>query len=260
MMTVLWLVQRRRGNAGIVDVGCGRRPPGLLRGHVGRSPLGCRADWHVVRPAGDLLLFDRVLGYARRRPVPNTSRKSGGHDQPTAFFPFLPVRRRWRLRVLCVAPPRVAGIPWIAGRDGISRVCRSDRSRRQYRACRPATRPLQRAESRQDLPRGWWRFRAPELLLRVAPLVVVCCVGGWRASEVGHAPCGCCECSFPAQDVTGIPPTEVQALASRGEDYRQYQRTTTRLFVVSQEKGRERRTQTIVYRKLYVLVSSPLST
>jgi steroid 5-alpha reductase family enzyme len=27
--------------------------------------------------------------------------------------------------------------------------------------------------------------------------------------------------------VTGIPPTEAQALASRGEDYRQYQRTTS---------------------------------
>ena len=28
-------------------------------------------------------------------------------------------------------------------------------------------------------------------------------------------------------NVTGIPPTEAQALASRGEDYRQYQRTTS---------------------------------
>ena len=27
--------------------------------------------------------------------------------------------------------------------------------------------------------------------------------------------------------VTGIPPTEAQALASRGEDYRRYQRTTS---------------------------------
>jgi steroid 5-alpha reductase family enzyme len=27
--------------------------------------------------------------------------------------------------------------------------------------------------------------------------------------------------------VTGIPPTEAQALASRGDDYRQYQRTTS---------------------------------
>ena len=27
--------------------------------------------------------------------------------------------------------------------------------------------------------------------------------------------------------VTGIPPTEAQALASRGEEYRQYQRTTS---------------------------------
>jgi steroid 5-alpha reductase family enzyme len=27
--------------------------------------------------------------------------------------------------------------------------------------------------------------------------------------------------------VTGIPPTEAQALASRGEEYRRYQRTTS---------------------------------
>jgi len=30
--------------------------------------------------------------------------------------------------------------------------------------------------------------------------------------------------------VTGIPPTEAQSLASRGDDYRDYQRTTNAFF------------------------------
>jgi len=38
--------------------------------------------------------------------------------------------------------------------------------------------------------------------------------------------------------VTGIPPTEAQALASRGEDYRQYQRTTSVFIPGFQKKKR----------------------
>ena len=37
--------------------------------------------------------------------------------------------------------------------------------------------------------------------------------------------------------VTGIPPTEAQALASRGEDYRSYQRTTSMFFPWRPRKG-----------------------
>jgi steroid 5-alpha reductase family enzyme len=42
--------------------------------------------------------------------------------------------------------------------------------------------------------------------------------------------------------VTGIPPTEQQALRSRGEDYREYQRTTSAFVPWFRKRGAERRT------------------
>ena len=40
--------------------------------------------------------------------------------------------------------------------------------------------------------------------------------------------------------VTGIPPTEAQALRSRGEAYRDYQRTTSAFFPWPPAEGRAR--------------------
>ena len=102
--------------------------------------------------------------------------------------------------------------------------------RRQYDTRRPAACPIQAAagKPRQDLPR--WLvalLAAPELLFRVAALVVL--MSRWRSDR----PTGGLRFLAPAAmlhfllNVTGIPPTEAQAVASRGEDYRQYQRTTS---------------------------------
>jgi len=41
--------------------------------------------------------------------------------------------------------------------------------------------------------------------------------------------------------VTGIPPTEEQALRSRGEDYREYQRTTSAFVPWFRKHGAQRR-------------------
>ena len=67
---------------------------------------------------------------------------------------------------------------------------------------------------------------APELLLRVAALVVLCRVGR-RASYWWLTLLAPAAMLHFLLNVTGIPPTEAQAVASRGEDYRQYQRTTS---------------------------------
>ena len=75
---------------------------------------------------------------------------------------------------------------------------------------------------------GLWRYSAaPELLLRVPRL------GGFLRSPrsvrrtAGSRSSARCSCSISSLKVTGIPLTEEYSLKSKGDAYREYQRTTS---------------------------------
>ena len=196
MMTVLWFVQRRTGNAGIVDAGWA----------AGIGLLGvfyaATSDGYLPRRVLVAVLIGiwsaRLAIYfcwtefsvIRKRVATGRCAKLGsGGREKTVLLLSEPGPGGFILR-----PARAGrGLSSGGSLDGMGSGGRADlvRQRRQYRAGRPATRPIQAAagKPRQDLPRGLVALLAPpELLLRVAALVVLCGVGGRGFVLVG-SPC-----------------------------------------------------------------------
>lgn len=235
MMLGLWLAQRRTKNAGIVDVGwatgigilgvffavtsAGYGPRRVVVGIL-IGVWACRLAVH--------LLIDRILGqpeegrYKRLRADWGTKaeRNLFGFFQIQAVLSLL-----FALPVLVVAHNSVSyltawdylGIAvWVVA---VGSTALADRQLWQFK---------QRPENRGRVCReGLWRYsRHPNYFFEwlhwwtyavmsagsvywwipvAAPLVML----------------------FFLLRVTGIPPTEAQALASRGDEYRRYQRTTS---------------------------------
>ena len=73
-------------------------------------------------------------------------------------------------------------------------------------------------------------LEAPELLLRVASLVELRRPVGWQAPHGWLTLAGPAAMLLLIWKVTGIPPTEEQAVARRGEAYRRYQREVSPFF------------------------------
>lgn len=234
-MLLLWLVQRRTGNAGIVDVAWA-----ALVGVLGaffaawpgdvlwlRALAGCmigvwsvRLTWH---------LFRRVVGRPEEGRYVELRRRWGG-EAARKFFWFFQMQAvaAWLFATPVLAITRSAHPPaeWIVGLAlvvwgvGMGGVWLADWQLARFK---------QRAESHsRTCCEGLWRYtRHPNyffewihwnsyVLLSVAsnlwwlPVLVVALL------------------LYLLLCVTGIPPTEAQALASRGDDYRDYQRTTSR--------------------------------
>ncbi|MBE0564531.1 MAG: DUF1295 domain-containing protein [Krumholzibacteria bacterium] len=234
-MVVLWLVQRRTGNAGIVDVGWaaitgtlavlygllggGELPRRLLLAALGAA-WGWRLAWHLGR--------DRVW----RRPEEGrylTLRRNWSPHAGRAFFVFfqaqalaavvlsLPFALAAQAAAAFPAASDLAALALVA--VGVAGETIADRQLLDFKR-NPGNRG-------RTCRAGLWRYsRHPNYFFEwilwcgfgvlglaspwgwtgfVAPLVIL--------SSIVF--------------VTGIPPTEAQALASRGDDYRAYQRTTS---------------------------------
>ncbi|MFW6171449.1 MAG: DUF1295 domain-containing protein [Planctomycetota bacterium] len=235
IMTLLWLVQWRTHNAGIVDVGwaLGIGILGILfaissDGYALRRVLvGVLIGLWSLRLAGHLLT-DRVIGkpeegrYQTLRATwgPRANRNLWGFFQIQAVLALL-----FALPVFAVARNPNAplngwdlagGMIWIISVVG---TAVSDRQLADFKK-----RPDSRGKTcRSGLWRysrhpnyffewlHWWAYAAMAVgsaywwIPLAAPLVML----------------------FFLLKVSGIPPTEAQAVASRGEDYRAYQRTTS---------------------------------
>lgn len=251
LMVVLWTIQLRTRNAGIVDVGWAVGLGGLgifygLRGPgapENRLLVGLLTGIWGFRLAGHLL-FDRVLGHPEEgRYVALREKWAAAADRNLFVFfqaqavlaailsiPFLlgvserpdspgPFARIgfW---------PLVGAGLWLIGLVGESVADRQlarfkDETANRGQVCRV----------------GLWRYsRHPNYFFEWIIWCGFACLGldaglGWLGL-IGPA-----LILLFVLKITGIPPTEAQALRSRGDAYREYQRTTSAFFPWFARKG-----------------------
>lgn len=235
VMFVLWLVQRRTGNAGIVDVGWAAVTGGLAVWHaaLGDGEIGRRllvgalgAVW-----GGRLALYlwrDRIWKQPEEgRYV--TLRKQWSPHADRAFFVFFQAQALAALALsLPFALAAVSQRPLPAPTDwiglslvaiGVAGESIADRQLERFKRD-----PANRGKTCRV---GLWNWsRHPNYFFEWilwCGFGVLGLAGPWGIAPFVAPVLILCSILF----VTGIPPTEAQALASRGEDYRRYQRTTS---------------------------------
>jgi len=235
LMAVLWLIQRRTGNAGIVDAGwaggigalavvfalggAGDPTRRALAGFLG-GLWGFRLAWH--------LLTDRVLGKPEEGRYRALRAEWGRAAQRNLFLFFqaqalLVAFLSWPF--LLAASNRAPAWTFYDGGGlalwilGFALEATADRELRAFKAD-PANRGRTCRRGLWGLSRHpnyfgeWLMWCAFALLALGAPY-------GWSALSAPAV------LLFFILKVTGIPPTEAQALRSRGEEYRRYQETTS---------------------------------
>jgi steroid 5-alpha reductase family enzyme len=234
MMAVLWLVQRARGDAGVVDVGwaAGLGALAVLYAAAGGGPPLRRAVVAAMAAVWSLrlalhLLTDRIVGKPEDGRYRTLRARWGGRAQLRFFvffqvqalvdvalsLPFLVAMRvpgpltAWGVAGIAVWALAVAGE---AAADAQLARFRADPANRG-RTCRVGLWRTSRHPNYFFEWLHWWSY-------------VALAVGAsyWWVTLLAPA-----AMLYFLLRVTGIPPTEAQALASRGEDYRQYQRTTS---------------------------------
>jgi steroid 5-alpha reductase family enzyme len=235
MMTVLWFVQRRTGNAGIVDAGwaasigvLGVFYAATSSGFLPRRVLVAVLIGFWAARLAIYLLVDRVVGRGEDGRY-RTLREQWGPSAGRRLFFFFQTQALaasfFALPVLIVAYHPVAWwTPWdVAGVliwcISVGNTVLADRQLARFKR-----RPESRGKTCRD---GWWRYsRHPNYFFEWLHWwsYVALAVGAsyWWLTLLAPA-----AMLHFLLNVTGIPPTEAQALASRGEDYRQYQRTTS---------------------------------
>jgi len=237
LMAILWEVQRRYGKAGIVDIlwaaGVGLLGVAFAAAADGYAPrrLLIAALIGVWSFRLSRYLFVRVLGMAEDGRY-ETLKKQWGASAQARMFAFFEVQALWS--VLFAAPvllaARNSGTPlgwtdWLGVAIWIIAVGGERAADQQLAAFR-----ANRANRGRVCRDGLWRYsRHPNYFFEW--------VHWWSYVAIGWgAPNGWLTLAGPALmlfflfKITGIPPTEANALASRGDAYREYQRTTSVFF------------------------------
>jgi steroid 5-alpha reductase family enzyme len=235
LMLVLWIVQQATRDAGVVDVGwaAGLAILGAFHAAMSDAPQGRRLLVGGMVTVWGLrlalhLLFDRVIGKPEDGRYQAIRANRG--PNPWIFF-FIFFEAQGLLDAILAVPFQVAlasqlvfpaitdylglGV-WLTAVLGESLA---DRQLARFRA-----RPESRGKTCRD---GLWRYsRHPNYFFEW--------LHWWSYPIVAWgAPWWALTLSAPALmlffllRVTGIPATEAQAVKSRGDDYRDYQRTTS---------------------------------
>lgn len=233
-MAVLWTVQRRTGNAGIVDVAWAALT-GVLGVAFAAAPTGVPwlrglaaamiGGWSLRLTA---YLFRRVVGHPEEGRY-RTLRQQWGANADRRFFWFFQMQAAaavwFAAPALAIAVSRQAPSVWLIGLAvalwviGVGGVTIADRQLARFKS---------RGHARGRTCReGLWRYsRHPNYFFEwlhwcsYVPLATGSVVW-WVPVAVAAT------LLYLLLFVTGIPPTEAQALATRGDDYREYQRTTS---------------------------------
>lgn len=237
VMFVLWLVQRRTGNAGIVDVGWAAMLGvlAIFYGFVLDGPMPRRAIVTAMAAvwSGRLawyILFDRVLGKeedSRYRAL-RDKRPKGIQSFLFVFFQIqalldVVLSLSYVVAILNPAPALgmfgvAAIVLWLISVGGETIA---DRQLARFRS-----NPANAGKVCRD---GLWRYsRHPNYFFEWLHwwVYVLFAIGSphWWLTLLAPG-----LMLFFILKVTGIPPTEARALESRGEAYRAYQRTTSAL-------------------------------
>lgn len=236
---LLWVLQRRTGDAGVVDVGWTAALGFLAVLYAAGLDDGLTARrWLVAVLAGGwsgrlalYLLRDRVLKGDEDGRY-RTLRARWGERAQLRFFIFFQTQAlvaallsvHFLLAMLHPADElrlwdALGVLVWIVSIGG---EALADRQLERFRAD-----PSNRGKTCRE---GLWRYsRHPnyffEWLHWLVYVVVAVGAPWWPATAIAPA-----FMLFLILRVTGIPPTEEQALKSRGDDYRRYQRTTSPFF------------------------------
>lgn len=238
LMFALYLVQRRTGDAGIVDAGWA-------------AGLGLAALWYAVASRGDVahrlalvflaggwsfrlasyLIIDRVRAGVEDGRY-QALRARWGSEAPRRFFFFFQYQALFivifSIPFLMVALRPGNGLTpvgWLGIAVGVGAVAGESIADRQLRRWRRD--PANRGRTCRS---GMWRYsRHPNYFFEWLHwwAYVLLCAG---TPHVVGALVGPVLMLLFLYRVTGIPYTEAQAVLSRGEDYRAYQRTTSAFF------------------------------
>jgi steroid 5-alpha reductase family enzyme len=244
-MAGLWLWHMRIRNAGVVDVGwttslvwLAALYAALGPGYLPRRLLiaSMVAVWGMR--LGVYLLRDRVLGRPEDGRYADL-RAKGSWAAALAFFPFFQAQALlavfFALPVLVAAFNPAARLSWLElAACGLWAVALAGEAAADRQLERFKARPATRGRTCRD---GLWRYsRHPNYFFEWLT---------WIAYSLFAlaSPWGTLALACPALmlyllfRVTGIPATEAQALRTRGDDYRQYQATTS-VFVPWFPRGR----------------------
>ena len=235
VMFVLWLVQRRTRDAGVVDVGWsyGLGASALFCAMTGEGAIVQRAIaaapmvlWSAR--LGTHILTDRVLSGKEDGRYAMLREKVGARLQPVllVFFQFQAVLIAMLsipVAIVCANPAERVGVVAWAGLAvwcvGLVGETMADRQLKAFK---------RRADSAGRTCRaGLWRYsRHPnyffEWLMWVAYAMMALAAPGGAWALIAPA-----LMLLLVLKVTGIPPTEARAIKTRGEDYREYQRSTS---------------------------------
>lgn len=247
LMVTLWFVQRRTGNAGIVDAGwsggigalgiffAATAPGDPVRRFLVALLIGI---WSVR--LAFYLLRDRVIGQPEEGRY-RTLRQKWGPETQGKMFRFFQMQAA--AAVFFAVPVLVVAwnpVPTWTGGDVIGVVLWGFSVGNTILADRQLARFKRRPESRERTCReGWWRYsRHPNYFFEWLHWwsYVALATGSpfWWVALLAPA-----AMLYILLWVTGIPPTEAQAVARRGEDYRRYQRTTSAFVPWFPKKGGE---------------------
>ena len=237
LMAALWFIQLRRGDSGIVDVAWG-------------LGVGLQGAFYCLVAPGDplrraivaalILVWAARLSLhiaARLKRLPQdgryqTLKSEWGAQAQRRMFGFFQLQAFWSvlfaLPVLLAAANPVPAMRWydwlglVVWGVAVAGEAAADRQLQRFR--------IDPGNQGQVCRIGLWRYsRHPNYFFEWVHwwAYVAFAVGApWGGLAVFGPVC----MLFFLLKVTGIPPTEAQALKSRGERYRDYQRTTSVFF------------------------------
>jgi steroid 5-alpha reductase family enzyme len=233
LMGALWLVWRRRGNAGIVDVAWSIATAALGVVFALSASGDPNRRWIVASMAAawglrlGLHLWLRVARESEDGRY-QALRQTWGDAAARNLFVFFQVQALWAvlfaLPMLAAAGGQAPVGPWDLVGAGIYLVAVTGEALADRQLARFKADPANRGRVCRD---GLWHYsRHPNYFFEWMHWWAYVALGAgaplWWVPPLAVAAMG-----WFITRVTGIPPTEAQALRSRGDAYRAYQRTTS---------------------------------
>ncbi len=234
MMSLGWRWQRRRRNAGIVDVlwACGVGGAAVCFALFGDGAIAPRAILAVLGGSWGWRLATHLWTRVRGEPEDGRYQNLRAHWRGSQwrFFAFFQFQAAlivlFALPFAAVARNPGTSLPWIAlavaiWLVGVAGETIADRQLARFRA-NPANHGLTCRD-------GLWRYsRHPNYFFEwIHWFAYVCLALGSPIAWLAWA--GPLVMYVFLRWISGIPYTETQALRSRGDDYRAYQRSTSML-------------------------------